>query len=190
MATPRTAREGRGLVTFATAACCTEISFTHIALALRLHNYLQKTAEEAYYNFTVDLHLVISYWSCDNTTHVTEYCTVIGHALNRASQQTAIKVDTRPLPLLWNGVWPCETSIVHVKFIHSCVQSFDDGGNMTIEGCGLQALFCSSLVPRPFLYGRSGNYTSFVQPTNSHRLSLNGYRMCTYPQKCAFWCPW
>ena len=94
---------------------------------------------------------------------MTEYCTVIGHALNRALQQTAIKVDTRLLPPLRNGVWPCETSIVRVKFIHSYVQSFDDGGNMTIEGCGLQALFCSSLVPRPFLYGQSGNYTSFIQ---------------------------
>ena len=31
MATPHSAREGRGLVTFAAAACCTGISFTCIA---------------------------------------------------------------------------------------------------------------------------------------------------------------
>ena len=47
MATPRSAREGRGLVTFAAAACCTGISFTRIAQALRSHNYLEKTDEEA-----------------------------------------------------------------------------------------------------------------------------------------------
>ena len=74
-------------------------------------------------------------------------------------------------------MWPRETSIVHVKFMHGYVQSFDDGGNMTIEGCGLQALFCFSLVPRPFLYGRSGNYTSFVQLSvnkfsDSHQMAI------------------
>ena len=36
-------REGRGLVTFAVAACCTGISFTGIVQALRLHNHLEKT---------------------------------------------------------------------------------------------------------------------------------------------------
>ena len=61
VATPLPAREGRGLVTFAVAACCTGISFTRIALALRPHNYLEKTAEAAACGFTVDLHLVISY---------------------------------------------------------------------------------------------------------------------------------
>ena len=59
MATPRSAREGRGLVTFAAAACCTGISFTRIARALRLHN--ENTDEAAACGFTVDLHLVISY---------------------------------------------------------------------------------------------------------------------------------
>ena len=53
-------REGRGLVTFAVAACCTGISFTGIVLALRRHNHLEKINEAAC-GFTVDLHLVISY---------------------------------------------------------------------------------------------------------------------------------
>ena len=57
MATPHSAREGRSLVTFAAAACCTGISFTHIALALRLHNYLEKTDEAAACGLTVDLDL-------------------------------------------------------------------------------------------------------------------------------------
>ena len=61
MATPHSAREGRGLVTSVTAARSTGILFTHIALALRPHNYLEKTAEAAACGFTVDLHLVISY---------------------------------------------------------------------------------------------------------------------------------
>ena len=61
MATPRSAREGRGLVTFALAACCPGISFTRIELALRPHNYLEKTDKAAACGFTVDLHLVISY---------------------------------------------------------------------------------------------------------------------------------
>ena len=60
MATPHSAREGRGLVTFTAAVCYTGISFTHIALALRPHNYLQKTDEPGACGFTVDLHLVIS----------------------------------------------------------------------------------------------------------------------------------
>ena len=38
---------------------------------------------------------------------MTEYCAVIGPALYRASQQTAVKEVTRPL--LPNGVWPRET---------------------------------------------------------------------------------
>ena len=37
---------------------------------------------------------------CDNSTHVTEYCAVIGPALYRAAQQTAVKEVTRPLPSL------------------------------------------------------------------------------------------
>ena len=61
MATPRSAREGRGLVTFVAAARSTGISFTRIAQALRPHNYLEKTDEAAACGFTVDLHLVISY---------------------------------------------------------------------------------------------------------------------------------
>ena len=60
-ATPHSAREGRGLVTF---ACCTGISFTRIALVLRPHNYRK-------------------------STHVTGYCAVIGPALHSARQQTA-----------------------------------------------------------------------------------------------------
>ena len=51
----------RDLVAFAVAACCTGISFTRVALAIRPHNYLEKTAEAAACGFTVDLHLVISY---------------------------------------------------------------------------------------------------------------------------------
>ena len=43
--------------------------------------------------------LVISYWSC-NSTHVTEYCAVIGPAFHSARQQTAAKEVTRPLPSL------------------------------------------------------------------------------------------
>ena len=35
-------RGGRGLVTFAAATFCKGISFTHIALALRPNNYLEK----------------------------------------------------------------------------------------------------------------------------------------------------
>ena len=31
---------------------------------------------------------------------MTEYCAVIGHALNRAAQQTTVKEVTRPLPSL------------------------------------------------------------------------------------------
>ena len=54
MATPHSAREGRGLVTFAAAACCTEISFTW-------HCIRTKAADKAAAacGFTVDLHLVI-----------------------------------------------------------------------------------------------------------------------------------
>ena len=69
-------------------------SFTHNAQDLRLHNYLEKTDTSTKpYNiythikttdkaaarvFTVNLNLVISYWSWDLSTHVTEYCAVIG----------------------------------------------------------------------------------------------------------------
>ena len=63
MATPRPAREGRGLVTFAVAACCTGISFTRIAQALTPQ--IISTDEAAACGFTVDLHLVISCWSDD-----------------------------------------------------------------------------------------------------------------------------
>ena len=49
---------GTRLVTFAAAACCTGISFTRIALALRPHNYLEKNDEAAACGLTVDLHLV------------------------------------------------------------------------------------------------------------------------------------
>ena len=61
MATPRSAREGRCLVTFAAAARSTGISYTRTAQALRPHNYLEKTDEAAVCGFTVDLNLVISY---------------------------------------------------------------------------------------------------------------------------------
>ena len=61
MATPRSAREGRGLVTSVTATRSTGISFTRIVQALRPHNYLEKTDEAAACGFTVDLNLVISY---------------------------------------------------------------------------------------------------------------------------------
>ena len=114
MATPRSTRERRGLVTFAAAACCTGISFTHIAQALRPHNYLEKTDEAAACGFTIDIHLVIS---CNNSTHVTEYCAVIGPALHSARQQTAVKEVTRPLPSLaeWGvamrdyyNIWGCQ----------------------------------------------------------------------------------
>ena len=54
MATPRSAREGRGLVTFAAAACCIGVSFTHIVQAL----WRIITAEATTCGFTVDLHLV------------------------------------------------------------------------------------------------------------------------------------
>ena len=58
VATPHSAREGRGLVTFAAAACCTGISFTHIAQVPSRHNYLQKTGKAAACSFTIDLHFV------------------------------------------------------------------------------------------------------------------------------------
>ena len=73
--TPRSAREGRDLVTFAAAACCT-------GLALRPHSYLEKTDEAAACGFTVDLHLRA--FLLNNSTHVIEYCAVIGHTLYRA----------------------------------------------------------------------------------------------------------
>ena len=76
------------------------ISFTCIVLVLKPHNYFGKTDEAAACGFTVDLHLLMSYLSCDNSTHVTEYCAVIGHALYRASQQTAVKEVTSSLPSL------------------------------------------------------------------------------------------
>ena len=97
MATPRSAREGRSLVTSVTAARSTGISFTRIAQALGPHNYLE-TDEAA--GFTVDLHLVISFRSCDNSTHVIEYCAVIGSALHSAGQETTVTEVTRPLPSL------------------------------------------------------------------------------------------
>ena len=88
------------------------ISFTRAVQALWPHNYLEKTDEAAAYGFTVDLHLVISYGSCGNSTYVTEYCTVIGPALHSARQQTAVKLPD-PFPLLQNGVWPRETMQGH-----------------------------------------------------------------------------
>ena len=99
MATPRFAREGRGLVTSFTAAHSTGISFTRIAQALRPHNYLE-TDEAAACGFTVDLHHVISFRSCDNSNHVTEYCAVIGPALHSAGPETAVTEVIRPLPSL------------------------------------------------------------------------------------------
>ena len=106
MATPHSAREGRDLVTFAAAACCTEISFTQefnlLVLCKRCGRIIilrRLTDEAAAYGFTVDLHLVISYGSCGNSTYVTEYCTVIGPALHSARQQTAVKLPD-PFPLL------------------------------------------------------------------------------------------
>ena len=80
--------------------------------ALWPHNYLEKTDEAAAYGFTVDLHLVISYGSCGNSTYVTEYCTVNGPTLHSARQQTAVKLPD-PFPLLQNGVRPRETMQGH-----------------------------------------------------------------------------
>ena len=49
----------------------------------------------------------------DNSTHVTEYCAVIGPTLYRASQQTKKLPD--PFPLLRNRVWPHETRCTHAS---------------------------------------------------------------------------
>ena len=79
---------GSGLVTFAAAACCTGISFTRIALRL--------LKQAAACGFTVDLHIVISCWSCDDSTRdrilrCDWSCTV---------QSVTTKEVTRPLPSL------------------------------------------------------------------------------------------
>ena len=83
--------ETRGLVTFAATTCST---------GMHLLAFRKPKAKAAACGFPVDLHLVISCQSCDNRAHVTEYCTVIGPALYRAAQQTAVKEVTRLLPSL------------------------------------------------------------------------------------------
>ena len=71
-----------------------------------------RTYKAAACDFTVCFTLVTSYWGCDNSTHVTKYCAVIGPALYRAAQQTASY--KRALPPLHNGMWPRETTTLWV----------------------------------------------------------------------------
>ena len=60
--------------------------YSHCASA-KADNYLAKTDKAAACGFTVCFTLVISYWSCDNSTHVTEYCAVIGpHCTERCNK--------------------------------------------------------------------------------------------------------
>ena len=54
------------------------------------------------HGFTVVSHHVISYWSCDSSTHVTQYCAVIGPISYGATNCCERFIS--PLPLLENGV--------------------------------------------------------------------------------------
>ena len=62
---------------------------------------LKKTDKAAARSFIVDLNLVVSCLSCDNSTHVTEYYyAMICPTLYRVVEQTAVKEVTRPFPSL------------------------------------------------------------------------------------------
>ena len=94
-------------------------------LLLKLHSCIVKAAT---CSFTVISHLVISYWSCDVSTHVTKYCARIWTALCGVveySLYTQYIFFCKVGLACEIGTLPIITTIVHVALLeaqhfHSC----------------------------------------------------------------------